>query len=106
MINTGWAFKPNENELREENLAIYKKLAPKAKLIWLNFYTKKYDVTQDDLQNYMCYTQKKYGYGNITYKVLSNPFNFTEDEQALICDGGNLCFGYRKLGNLITIYTD
>lgn len=106
MINTGWAFKPNENELYEENLAIYKKLAPKAKLIWLNFYTKKYDVTQDDLQNYMCYTQKKYGYGHITYKVLSNPFNFTEDEQALICDDGNLCFGYRKLGNLITIYTD
>ena len=54
----------------------------------------------------MCYTQEGHGYGNITYKVLSNPFNFTEDEQALICDGGNLCFGYRKLGNLITIYTD
>ena len=49
MINTGWAFKPNGNELCEENLAIHKKLAPKAKLIWLNFYTKKYDVTQDDL---------------------------------------------------------
>lgn len=106
MINVGWAFKPNGDELHKENLAIHKELAPKAKLVWRNFDTKKYNVTQDDLKKYMCYTQNCYGYGNITYKVLSNPFNFTDDEQALICDGGNLCFGYRKLGNLITIYID
>lgn len=106
MINTSWAFQENADALAKENLEIHKQLAPKAKQVWKNFYTQKYDITQDDMKNYMCYTSQGYGYGNVTYKVLSNPFNFTDDEQALICDNGNLCFGYRKLGNLITIYTD
>lgn len=25
---------------------------------------------------------------------------------ALLCDGGNLCFGYRVEGNTICVYTD
>ena len=46
------------------------------------------------------------GYGHNTYKVIENPENLSVLELALICDKGNLCFGYRAEGDLIVIYTD
>lgn len=38
--------------------------------------------------------------------VLKNAPNLTDREIALLCDGGNLCFGYRVEGNTICVYTD
>ena len=46
------------------------------------------------------------GYAHTDYLVLSNPHKLSDYELALFCDGGNLCFGYRVMGSLITIHTD
>ena len=46
------------------------------------------------------------GYAHARYKVIKNAVNLTTPELALICDSGNLCFGFRSSGNEIHVYTD
>lgn len=47
-------------------------------------------------------------FGEIHYhwEVIKNTAGLTPDELALICDKGNLCFGYFMHKNSITICTD
>lgn len=46
------------------------------------------------------------GYACAKYKVLRNTPKLGSKDLAIICDTGNLCFGYRASGNTITVYTD
>lgn len=46
------------------------------------------------------------GYAHTKYRVLKNTPNLTSLDLAVICDSGNLCFGYRTEGPIICIYTD
>ena len=82
-IYSPWAFTENEREKAKINYEIYKEIKDKAKVKWLGS-----------------------GYGHKKYEVVSNPHNLSREELALICDGGNLCFGYRTDGDLIVIHTD
>jgi hypothetical protein len=101
-IYSPWAFTEDEREKGRTNNQIYlEDLKSKAKQFW-----KDKQPTDDDLENYMCYQYIGSGYAHSKYKVLSNPYNFSQQEQALICDDGNLCFGYRIENGLIVIYTD
>jgi len=45
-------------------------------------------------------------YACAKYRVLYNGANLTCRQLALICDRGNLCFGYRMEGHLVVVYTD
>lgn len=45
-------------------------------------------------------------YAGAKYKVLRNAPNLNAKELAIICDQGNLCFGYRSEGGYIIVYTD
>lgn len=45
-------------------------------------------------------------YACAKYRVLYNGAKLTTRQLALICDKGNLCFGFRVEGNLIVVYTD
>lgn len=97
-----WAFTEDEKEKGKTNNQIYlDNLKPKSKQFWGNE-----QPTEEDLKNFMCYKHVGSGYAHSKYKVLSNPFKFSLQEQALICDDGNLCFGYRIESGLIVIYTD
>jgi hypothetical protein len=101
-IYSPWAFTENESEKCKINHQIYTvDLKAKAKVFWGN---KK--PTEEDLKNFMCYEGAGSGYGHTKYRILSNPHKLTHLEQALICDSGNLCFGYRIENGLIVIYTD
>ena len=101
-IYSPWAFTENEREKCKINYQIYKEdLASKAKKFWGDK-----EPTEEDLKNFMCYRCVGSGYAHTKYKILSNPYNFNKTEQALICDGGNLCFRYRVEGDLIVIHTD
>ena len=103
----GWAFSDKALEKRDENRKTFLRLYPKTKRVWVDSITKLLNITDNDLAEFMCYQQCESGYGNVEYKILSNPFNFTKDECALVCDNGNLCYGYRSLGaNKFTIYID
>ncbi len=82
-IYSQWAFAVNGVEKSKVNHEIYKEIKEKAEVKWV-----------------------KSGYGHKKYEVVSNPHNLSKEELALICDSGNLCFGYRTEGDLIVIHTD
>ena len=46
------------------------------------------------------------GYAHTKYRVLKNAPGLTTLDLAVICDSGNLCFGYRSDGPIICVYTD
>lgn len=99
MIYSGWAYTENEKEKQEENYEKFKELEKKYKISWLGESTRNiddYDIVVDLIG---------YGYANKRYKVYKNTPDLSIDELALICDSGNLCFGYRYDGGIV-IYTD
>lgn len=46
------------------------------------------------------------GYAHAKYRILKNEPNLSTKDLAILCDSGNLCFGYRVEGGLICIHTD
>lgn len=87
-------------EQREINNKIYNELYPMFK------YAKNNDYSNEDLSKYVVFSGLGYGYANHSYRIHSNPYNLSDDEIALVLDGGNLCFGYRRSGDVFTIYID
>ena len=87
-------------EQREINNKIYEELYPMFK------YAKNNDYSNEDLSKYVIFSDLGYGYVNHSYRIHSNPYNLSDDEIALVLDGGNLCFGYRRNGDIFTIYID
>jgi hypothetical protein len=108
----------NWEEKYDINNEIYWELADKAK----EFFR---EPTKEELEKYMCFRFVESVHSGfkddsyIIYEILSNPYNFSNDEIALICCnaplsyGGmyithpesNLSYGYTKRGNKIKIYT-
>ena len=87
-------------EQREINNKIYNELYPMFK------YAKNNGYSNEDLSKYVVFSDLGYGYANHRYRVHSNPYNLSDDEIALVLDRGNLCFGYRRNGDVFTIYID
>ena len=87
-------------EQREINNKIYNELYPLFK------YAKNNDYSNEDLSKYVVFSGLGYGYANHSYRIHSNPYNLSDDEIALVLDRGNLCFGYRRNGDIFTIYID
>ena len=87
-------------EQREINNKIYNELYPMFK------YAKNNDYSNEDLSKYVVFSDLGFGYANHRYRVHSNPYNLSDDEIALVLDRGNLCFGYRRNGDVFTIYID
>lgn len=101
-IYSSWAFSDNEKAKGKINYQIYQEdLKPKSK----QFHGEQ-NPTDEETKEFTCYKCTHHGYGHNKYRILSNPHNFSELELALICDGGNLCFGYRKEYGTIVIHTD
>ena len=86
-------------EQREINNKIYKELYPMFKYTNNNY-------SNEDLSKYVVFSDLGFGYANHSYRVHSNPYNLSDDEIALVLDRGNLCFGYRRNGDVFTIYID
>lgn len=82
-IYSPWAYMGSEGEKARINQEIYNEIKDKAKVKYVGS-----------------------SYANRKYEVINNPDGLTDDELALICDGGNLCFGYRMEGGYIVIHTD
>ena len=87
-------------EQREINNKIYNELYSLFK------YVKNNDYSNEDLSKYVIFSDLGFGYANHRYRVHSNPYNLSDDEIALVLDRGNLCFGYRRNGDVFTIYID
>jgi hypothetical protein len=97
-VYSSWAFTENENEKRDTNTSIYNELNEKYKI------TRLYKDTNVD--DFDLVIDRKRGYNHSTYSIVKNETNLSKDELALICDNGNLCFGYSKQGNSFYIFED
>ena len=107
-IYSPWAYTVNEDEKQKINMEIYNELLSKYKVsknkktynmqkrCWEEINPDDYDVIVDFSHN---------GYAHTVYHVIKNAPNLSYDELALICDSGNLCFGYDLRGG-ICIFTD
>jgi len=83
-VYTGYAYSNDVNEKSRSNRILYKEIKDKAEVKW-----------------------QRSTSGSSTYLIVSNPQNLSNDKLALICDSGNLCFGYTMTGiNQIKVYTD
>lgn len=103
-IYSPWAFTENESEKQQSNLAALKELQEKYTIKGKWTYDKMSE--QDQASVDVVYGNVGIGYGSSLYEVYKNTPNLSRLELALICDGGNLCFGHSSLGSKIKIYTD
>lgn len=46
------------------------------------------------------------GYANAQYRVIKNGPGLSDEDLAIICDRGNLPFGFRRQGDIIVVYLD
>lgn len=96
-IYSSWAFTENESGKASINCEIYKEIC------------KKYKISRCEVENpddYDIVLRRTAGYNHSTYSVIKNTTNLSQLELALICDDGNLCFGYKMEGSLFYIFED
>lgn len=96
-IYSSWAFTENESEKASINREIYKEFREKYKI-------SRYEVENPD--DYDIVLKRTAGYNHATYSVIKNTTDLSQLELALICDDGNLCFGYRMEGSQFYIFED
>ena len=110
IVTSNWAFTDNQKEKGKMNYEIYLDLMDKYK-VWsggIKKYIGKGNYESIDQDKYdVIYECTGTGYGHKNYKIYKNAPHLSTDELALICDGGNLCFGYRaENNNRIVVHTD
>lgn len=100
-IYSPWAFTENEEGKRKANIETYNEIKDKATIVYGE--EKKNEVLNSTDKAVIGYCGN--GYAHTKYKVIRD-CGLTTAELALICDSGNLCFGYRVEGSFIIVYTD
>jgi hypothetical protein len=104
-VYSSYAFKENEREMMKINSEIYNELKEKYKILKVSDIDHKAPTKEEIEQNDVVYSRKAcYGHGE--YKIYKCPEEITIDELALICDDGNLCFGYRGNKNFLSVSED
>ncbi|GAA0057903.1 hypothetical protein GE023_005255 [Streptococcus canis] len=103
-IYSPWAFKENERQKQQSNLAALRELQDKYSIKTKWEYDKMSSEEQEKVD--IVYGNAGGGYGHSLYEIYKNTPNLSRLELALICDDGNLCFGHSSLGGKIKIYTD
>ena len=108
-IYSSWAFSQNADEKGKTNIETYREYKEKYKIARstriYNSKTKKMeDINENDFDIIVSWVGS--GYAHSKYKVIKNKPNLNMRELALICDEGNLCFGYRVENGIICIHTD
>lgn len=96
-IYKNWAFTENEREKAESNMNAYNELKEKYKILMISIskYGSEYrKPTEEELANNDIVISRRACYKHGEYIVYKRPVELTDDEIVLICDRGNLCFGY------------
>lgn len=104
-IYSPWAFTENENEKSKINMEIYNDLKQKYKILKVSDVDHK-EASKEQLEKYDIVFSRKACYGHGEYKIYKCPDEVTLDELALICDGGNLCFGYSGSKRFLSVFED
>ena len=104
-VYSSYAFTENEREKMAINMKIYDELKEKYKILKVSDVNHKEPTKEELEQNDIVYSRKAcYGHGE--YMIYKCPDKVTLGELALICDGGNLCFGYRGSKNFLSVFED
>lgn len=101
-IYSDYAFTAEHQQKADINYEIYKELKEKYK-ISITTLGSLYKVNQSAFDVVLT---RKQCYNSSKYRVFKNAPPLTTEELALICDGGNLCFGYTASGITITVFED
>lgn len=96
-IYNGWAFKENEREKMKINLEIYNEICEKYKVSRCNV---------GNIDDYDLVLERTPGFHHSTYRIVKNNTDLSQLEIALVCDDGNLCFGYKMEGSYFYIFED
>lgn len=104
-VYSSYAFTENENEKMKINGEIYDELKEKYKVLKVSDVNHQEPTKEELEQNDIVYSRKAcYGHGE--YRIYKCPEEVTLNELALICDGGNLCFGYSGSKNYLSVFED
>lgn len=104
-VYSSWAFTENEDEKMSINREIYNELQGKYKILKVSDANHRTPTEEELKSNDIVYSRKAcYAHGE--YRIYKCPEEVTLDELALICDGGNLCFGYRGSKNFLSVSED
>lgn len=108
-IYSSYAFSEDEREKGKINREIYEELKSKWRISSSkDFYNqesqKREPINMDDFD--LVY-ERKACHAHGEYTICKNTTDLSSDEIALICDGGNLCFGYTRDGeNFYYVFED
>lgn len=109
-IYSPWAYTENEETKRKDNYETYVELNKKYKIAYSNqsWNDQTHCFEKINANNFdIIINRLGSGYAHVKYKIIKNMPNLSKIELALLCDGGNICFGYDIEGSdIITIYTD
>ena len=104
-VYSSWAFTENEKEKSKINNEIYEELKEKYKILKVSDVDHRTPTNVELEQNDIVISRKAcYAHGE--YRIYKCPNEITLDELALICDGGNLCFGYRGDKKFLSVSED
>ena len=104
-VYSSWAFTENEDEKMKINMEIYKELKEKYKILKVSDANHRIPTNEELEKNDIVFSRKAcYAHGE--YRIYKCPDELTLDELALICDGGNLCFGYSGNKNNLSVSED
>lgn len=95
-VYSAWAYTDNEFEKSEINRELYDELTKHYKVSRSSkIYNAKTKCMEDiNMDDYDLIVSGSSGYAHTTYRIVKNNTSLTFDEIALVCDRGNLCFGY------------
>lgn len=105
-IYSPWAFTGNEDEKAASNRQIYEKLMKEYRVYRHDSKIDLQDSVDCNFADYHIVIGRKAGYGHALYKIRKNRPYLSNDELALLCDQGNLCFGYEMQGDMIKVFED
>lgn len=101
-----FAFTEDEQEKARCNREIYAELNSKYKIYRRDTKMTLVDGEDCDFSQFDVVIGRSAGYNHALYKVYKNAPNLSQEELALVCDCGNLCFGYTMQGELFYVFED
>ncbi len=105
-IYSSWAFTKNESEKGKINREIYNELKQKYKVYRNDLKHCLHDGEDCDFADFDVVIGRKPGYHHSVYYIHKNAPELSTAELALLCDQGNLCFGYMMEAGHIRVSED
>lgn len=96
-----WAFKEDEDAKRDANRELYGRILER-----LGTSQREQAFRRTFEAGGLRFERLEPRYKRICFRVDEKPDWMTWAEVALVCDDGNLCFGFSVSGNFIDVYTD